>query len=111
MNYNDLISKLNSSSSSQIYKTLLNIRSDLSKTQEGIKLLTDKECLKILVNFINKPNEKILDVSLSILANCSLHNDIRTLVSPKFFNISICSSTLVFHFIANIYSFSCGIAI
>lgn len=81
MNCKDLISQLNSSSSSQIYKTLLTIRSDISKTHEGIKLLTDKACLKILVNFLNKSNEKILDVSLSILANCSLHNDIRTLVN------------------------------
>ncbi|KAG8334865.1 Armadillo repeat-containing protein 5 [Homalodisca vitripennis] len=73
-----LINQLEKCSSSQsIYKLLVQIRTDVIKEDEGIKLLRDKGGLKRIVKILTKPNEKILNVSLSILANCCLQEECR----------------------------------
>ncbi|XP_021941760.1 armadillo repeat-containing protein 5 [Zootermopsis nevadensis] len=69
--------KLKSSSSSIAYDGLVGIRSNIMKTKEGCKILKENNILNELVNFLRKPNEKILDVTLSILGNCCLDNDCR----------------------------------
>lgn len=77
-----LLSQLEKSSSSQTtYKLLVQIRTDVIKDKEGIKLLKDKGGLKRIVRILNKPNEKILNVSLSILANCCMQEECRDQVT------------------------------
>jgi hypothetical protein len=73
--------KLKSSSSSVAYDGLLEIRSSIMKTKEGCKILRENKILHELVNFLHKPNEKILDLTLSILGNCCLDSDCRNEVS------------------------------
>uniref|UniRef100_A0A6B2E838 BTB domain-containing protein n=1 Tax=Phlebotomus kandelakii TaxID=1109342 RepID=A0A6B2E838_9DIPT len=53
-----------------IYRNLIKIRADVVKTREGIEIFHEHGGLKPLVELIKKPNEKIIDVSLSILGNC-----------------------------------------
>lgn len=73
-----LISQIKKCSSSQsLYKLLVQIRTDVIRDDEGIKLLKDSGSLKHIVKLLSKPNEKILNVSLSILANCCLQEDCR----------------------------------
>ncbi|XP_059610964.1 uncharacterized protein LOC132257920 [Phlebotomus argentipes] len=52
-----------------IYRILIKIRADV-KTREGIEVFHAEGGLQPLVNLIKKPNEKIIDLSLSILGNC-----------------------------------------
>jgi hypothetical protein len=66
----DIFSKLKSSSSNVVYNGLLELRSNITKTKGDLKTLRENEVLKVLVDFLHKPNEKILDVTLSILGNC-----------------------------------------
>lgn len=51
------------------------------KANDGVKLLKEKGGLKHIVKLLNRPNEKILNVALSILANCCLQEDCREFVS------------------------------
>lgn len=73
--------KLKSSSSSVAYEGLLEIRSNIMKAKDGFKVLRENNILNELVSFLHKPNEKILDVTLSILGNCCLDSDCRNEVS------------------------------
>ncbi|XP_069694987.1 armadillo repeat-containing protein 5 [Periplaneta americana] len=73
----DVFLKLKSSSASVVYDGLLEIRSSVIKTREGLKCLRENLILRDLVKFLDKPNEKILDVTLSILGNCCLDKDCR----------------------------------
>jgi hypothetical protein len=82
----DIFSKLKSSSSCVVYNGLLELRSNITKTKGGLKTLRDNEVLKVLVDFLHKPNEKILDVTLSILGNCCLDSDCRNEVSTRDYN-------------------------
>lgn len=77
----NIFSKLKSSESSVAYDGLLQIRSDITKTKEGFQTLRENKVLRDLVNLLHKPNEKILDVTLSILGNCCLDSDCRNEVS------------------------------
>jgi hypothetical protein len=76
----DIFSKLNSSSSCVVYDGLIELRSNITKTK-GLKILRENEILKVLVDLLHKPNEKILDMSLSILGNCCLDSHCRNEVS------------------------------
>jgi len=77
----DIFLKLKSSESSVAYDGLLQIRSNITKTKEGYKTLRENNALKDLVNLLHKPNEKILDLTLSVLGNCCLDSDCRNEVS------------------------------
>jgi hypothetical protein len=79
----DIFLKLKSSSSCVIYDGLLELRSNITKTKGGLKALRENEVLKVLVDFLHKPNEKILDVTLSILGNCCLDSGCRNEVSTR----------------------------
>jgi hypothetical protein len=79
----DTFSKLKSSSSCDVYNGLLELRSSITKTKGGLKTLGENDVLKVLVDFLHKPNEKILDVTLSILGNCCLDSDCRNEVSTR----------------------------
>lgn len=87
-----LISQIKKCSSSQsLYKLLVQIRTDVIREDEGIKLLRDSGGLKHIVKCLSKPNEKVLNVSLSILANCCLQEDCREQVGHEI--ISSCVDT------------------
>lgn len=91
VNFLKLLSQLEKCSSTQsLYKVLVQIRTDLIKESEGVKLLKEKGGLKRIIKLLSKPNEKILNVALSILANCCLQEDCRDLVS-----ISCCTHFLL----------------
>jgi hypothetical protein len=77
----DIFIKLKSSEFSVAYDGLLQIRSNITKTKEGYKTLKENKVLKDLVNLLHNPNEKILDLTLSILGNCCLDSDCRNEVS------------------------------
>jgi len=77
----DIFLKLKSSESSVAYDGLLQIRSNFAKTREGCKTLRENNVLKDLVNLLHKSNEKILDLTLSVLGNCCLDSDCRNEVS------------------------------
>jgi hypothetical protein len=76
----DIFSKLNSSSSCVVYDGLLELKSNVTKTK-GLKALSENGILKVLVDFMHRPNEKILDMSLSILGNCCMDSHCRNEVS------------------------------
>ncbi|PSN52457.1 hypothetical protein C0J52_14981 [Blattella germanica] len=73
----DIFLRLRSPSFSVAYEALLEIRSKILPMKDGINLLSNNGSLKDLVNFLQKPNEKILDVTLSILGNCCLKDGCR----------------------------------
>lgn len=58
-----------------IYKALFKLRTDLVKDKEGIILFYSCEGIPPLVRLISKPYEKILEIALSILANCCIRKD------------------------------------
>jgi hypothetical protein len=76
----DIFSKLNSSSSCVVYDGLLELKSNITKTKD-LQTLRENEILKVLVGLLHKPNEKILDMSLSILGNGCLDSHCRNEVS------------------------------
>lgn len=91
-----LISQIKKCSSSQsLYKLLVQIRTDVIREDEGIKLLRDSGGLKHIVKFLSKPNEKVLNVSLSILANCCLQEDCREQVGYEMTSPCFCTGTVV----------------
>ncbi|GAB0087388.1 hypothetical protein DMENIID0001_016850 [Sergentomyia squamirostris] len=53
-----------------IYKILMKIRSDVVKTRDGIEAFHAQGGLKPIMELIKRPNEKLVDISLSILGNC-----------------------------------------
>lgn len=53
-----------------IHKILLKIRSDLSRNPDEIEMFRNCGGLKSLVPHIKKPNKRIIDTALSVLANC-----------------------------------------
>lgn len=66
---------LKSSSSSRVLETLLKIRSKITNSDDGIKLFRECGGLDYLLPHLRKPNERILDVTLSILGNCCLEEE------------------------------------
>lgn len=70
-------SRLRSPSSSHVFEALLEIRKFIAKRENNVKVLLEKNVLKELVNILGKPNEKNLDLTLSILGNCCLEYDCR----------------------------------
>ena len=58
-----------------IYKKLVKIRTDCVKDSAGIETFYLAGGVKLLVNLLNKPHEKILEVALSILGNCCVKKE------------------------------------
>ncbi|CAH0585629.1 unnamed protein product [Chrysodeixis includens] len=69
------IEGLKSSSSSRVQETLLKIRSKIIINDDGIKLFRECGGLECLLPHLRKPNERILDITLSILGNCCLEEE------------------------------------
>lgn len=61
----------------KIISSLIEIRKTVKWDKHNADV--DDESFQFLVNLIKKPNEKMVDYSLSILANCCLNKHYRTL--------------------------------
>uniref|UniRef100_A0A182MTF3 ARMC5-like ARM-repeats domain-containing protein n=1 Tax=Anopheles culicifacies TaxID=139723 RepID=A0A182MTF3_9DIPT len=55
---------------SVIYRNLVAIRTNFVTNDSGIRLLSSQDGIKVLVDLLNKPYEKVIEVVLSILGNC-----------------------------------------
>ncbi|XP_046396291.1 armadillo repeat-containing protein 5 [Ischnura elegans] len=76
INKNDkLVQKLGCSSPSVVYQALVEIRTKEVNSANGVALLRKRGILKYFVRLLQKPNEKIIDVTLSILGNCCLETE------------------------------------
>ncbi|XP_022838097.1 armadillo repeat-containing protein 5 [Spodoptera litura] len=78
-----IIEGLKSSSSSRVQETLLKIRNKVINHDTGIKLFRECGGLECLLPHLRKPNERILDITLSILGNCCLEEE-SSLVVGKY---------------------------
>lgn len=73
-----LLQEINGSTDKRIvYKLLVKIRVELIKNNEGIALFSKCSGIKKLVNLLEKPNQSILEVGLSILGNCCMNEKCR----------------------------------
>ncbi|CAB3261567.1 unnamed protein product [Arctia plantaginis] len=70
-----IIEGLKSSSSSRVQETLVKIRSKIIANDDGIKIFRECGGLEYLLPHLRKPNERILDITLSILGNCCLEEE------------------------------------
>lgn len=71
-----MVADLNKVSDKNVTVKILNkIRGDLSKSSGGIKVFRDCDGLRALIPYIKRPSKKILDLALSILANCCTDPD------------------------------------
>uniref|UniRef100_A0A182SYJ2 ARMC5-like ARM-repeats domain-containing protein n=1 Tax=Anopheles maculatus TaxID=74869 RepID=A0A182SYJ2_9DIPT len=59
-----------SSDKSVIYRNLVTIRTNFVTNDGGIRLLSSQDGIKVLVELLSKPYEKVIEVVLSILGNC-----------------------------------------
>lgn len=75
------IEGLKSTSSTRVQETLLKIRSKITTNDDGIKLFRENGGLDYLLPHLRKPNERILDITLSILGNCCLEEESSLAVS------------------------------
>ncbi|RVE50863.1 hypothetical protein evm_004430 [Chilo suppressalis] len=71
---------LKSTSSTRVQETLIKIRSKFTSNDDGIKLFRECGGLNYLIPYLRKPNERILDITLSILGNCCLEEESSLLV-------------------------------
>lgn len=79
-----VIDGLKSTSSSRVQEALLKIRSKVIADVNGLHLFRECGGLGHLVPHLRKPNERILDLSLSILGNCCLDDQTCLAVSVTF---------------------------
>ncbi|XP_077995385.1 armadillo repeat-containing protein 5-like [Glandiceps talaboti] len=74
----ELISKLKYNHSSKLLvDSLTKLRSEFIRRSDGVEKFRKLGGLKPLLDLITKPNERIVDVSMSILANCCLEEETR----------------------------------
>lgn len=59
-----------STDKSVIVKGLTKLRTDVVKDKNGILLFREAGGVPIMVRFLSKPHEQILEVALSIMGNC-----------------------------------------
>jgi hypothetical protein len=69
MDFPELKLLLSSPESKNIIKALLDIRGRVVKSQSGFEGLLEQNFVSNLVSLLNRSNSKIIDISLSILAN------------------------------------------
>lgn len=59
----------NTKNDEHMYKALVKLRTDLVKDQRGINLFFECNGVPLIVKLLKKPNEKLLEVVLSLLGN------------------------------------------
>ena len=79
----NLIEKLSRDTYSTTKKSLVSLAKLTKKTENVIKLRRNGG-LELLLEYIKKPNQKLVDMALSVLANCSLENECRKQVSDNY---------------------------
>ncbi|XP_022192669.2 uncharacterized protein LOC111050600 [Nilaparvata lugens] len=75
-----LVKGLNTVSKTGAEKALRQIRDDILKHSECSKYLCDNKAFKSITQFLDFPNEKLLNLSISILATCCVQKEARTQV-------------------------------
>lgn len=85
---------LKSTSSTRVQETLLKIRSKITTNDDGIKLFRESGGLDYLLPHLRKPNERILDIALSILGNCCLEEESSLAVSETNLDSNISLKTV-----------------
>ncbi|XP_026284866.1 armadillo repeat-containing protein 5 [Frankliniella occidentalis] len=80
---NLIFKQLESSSSATVLRSLLELRNKLLKSPTGVQLFRKNNGSKYLFRFVKKPNEKILDTTLSILANLCLDEYFKCQVAEE----------------------------
>lgn len=83
LNVPHILKQLESTSSSVVLRGLQEIRYKLLKAPNGAQLFKQNSGLKYLFRFVRKPNEKILDLTLSILGNLCLEEDVKIKVAEE----------------------------
>ena len=79
-----LMTKLNSSQNSHVFRALVEIRTKyFTPTANHQKQFVQEGGLKLLVIQLQKNDKKIIDVTLSILGHCVLEQEPRILVGMK----------------------------
>lgn len=63
---------VSTNSQKKIYNTLLQVHSDVVKVQNDLNYFKENGGISFLVQFLSKPNEKMLNISLGILAECCI---------------------------------------
>lgn len=74
----NIIEQLKTSSRTQIYHNLTKVRQEIISNETGIKQFKKHGGIIQLISILHKPNEKITDLVLSILANCCMNQDCAT---------------------------------
>lgn len=74
-----------STDKSVIVKGLTKLRTDVVKDKNGILLFREAGGVPIMVRFLSKPHEQILEVALSIMGNCCTDEQSCREVSMKRF--------------------------
>lgn len=75
-NVAELTKILNSSNPHRkIYHTLLRIHSEIIPSETKFNEFKEHDGVKSVIQFLSKPNEKILNISLGILASCCSNED------------------------------------
>ncbi|RZF34503.1 hypothetical protein LSTR_LSTR011745 [Laodelphax striatellus] len=72
-----LVKSLNTISKTGAEKALKQIRDDILKHSACIKYLCDNKLFKSITKFLDFPNEKVLNLSISILATCCVNEESR----------------------------------
>ena len=62
-------------SQKKIYHTLLRIHSEIIPSESKLKEFMEYDGVNCVIQFLLKPNEKILNISLGILAGCCANED------------------------------------
>ncbi len=74
-NVKDIVRTLSSSDPRKIYNTLLRVPSEVIKVSEDLKYFKENRGLNYVMQFLDEPNVKILNISLGILGECCLNED------------------------------------
>jgi len=75
-----VISKLSSSNPEKVLSGLIEIRTRIIKSREGIEKFLERGGIEPVIKQLTKTNQKIMDVSLSILGNLAVEPQVRSMV-------------------------------
>lgn len=76
----NIIKQLKKNSNTAVYNALLTLRTKFLKQDNGISLFRQCGGIQLLIYHIQKPNYKIVEITLSILGNCCLEPETRIMV-------------------------------
>lgn len=72
-------------SQKKMYNLMLQMYSNNLKKSEDLKYFKENDGPSLIISFLSKPNVKLLNISLGILAECCLNEDLCEDVRSAFF--------------------------